>query len=90
MEKAETVVVGAGASGLVAALTAAGSGSVLLLEGNEKPARKLLATGNGRCNLTNIDISPIHYHGDRELAAAFLDRWPAERVREKFRALYFL
>lgn len=90
MEKAETVVVGAGASGLVAALTAAGSGSVLLLEGNEKPARKLLATGNGRCNLTNIDISPIHYHGDRELAAAFLDRWPAERVLEKFRALGLL
>ena len=90
MEKAQTVVVGAGASGLMAALTAARRGSVLLLEGSEKPARKLLATGNGRCNLTNLDISPTHYHGDREEAVAFLERWPAERVIKKFQTLGLL
>lgn len=85
-----TAVVGAGAAGLMAARTATGAGSVLLLEGSEKPARKLLATGNGRCNLTNLDISPTHYHGDTRLAADFLDRWPARRVLDEFRHLGLL
>ena len=49
---------GAGAAGLMAALTAAEAGAeVLLLEGQEKPARKLRITGKGRCNLTN-DCGP--------------------------------
>ena len=47
-------MVGGGASGLMAALTAAEEGAeVLLLEGQERPARKLRITGKGRCNLTN-------------------------------------
>lgn len=90
MKKYQTAVVGAGASGLLAALTAAGPGGVLLLEGNEKPARKLLATGNGRCNLTNANISPTHYHGDTELAGVFLNRWPTERILKQFRELGLL
>ncbi|MDO4523213.1 MAG: NAD(P)/FAD-dependent oxidoreductase [Eubacteriales bacterium] len=49
------VVVGAGASGLMAAITAARCGAqVTLLEGMEKPGKKLLVTGNGKCNLTNL------------------------------------
>lgn len=52
------IVVGAGASGLMAAITAAREGAlVTVLEAMEKPARKLLMTGNGRCNLTNLDFS---------------------------------
>ena len=39
---------------------------VLVLEANEKPLKKLLATGNGRCNLSNKDLSPTHYEGDIE------------------------
>ena len=47
-------MVGGGAAGLMAALTAAEEGAeVLLLEGQERPARKLRITGKGRCNLTN-------------------------------------
>ena len=50
------LVVGAGASGLMAALTAAGCGCpVTVLERNKKAGKKLLATGNGRCNLSNTD-----------------------------------
>lgn len=78
-------VIGAGASGLVCALAAAKNGGVLLLEGNPKPGRKLSATGNGRCNLTNLDISPARYHGDVELAKGLLERWPAGRLTD---ALY--
>ena len=52
------IVIGAGASGLMAAITAARKGAqVTILEAMEKPARKLLMTGNGRCNLTNLDFS---------------------------------
>ena len=51
----DIVVVGGGVAGLIAAGTAAGQGSrVLLIEKMEKPARKLRITGKGRCNLTNL------------------------------------
>ena len=50
----DAVIVGAGASGCVAAGYAAQNGrKVLLLERNKRPARKILVTGKGRCNLTN-------------------------------------
>ena len=60
-------VIGAGASGMMAALTAARSGSrVILFERQERPGRKLLATGNGRCNLTNTLASPENYHSEQK------------------------
>ena len=50
----KTVVIGGGAAGLMAAIKAAQNGnSVTVVEKNAKPARKLLITGKGRCNLTN-------------------------------------
>ena len=48
------IVVGGGAAGMLAALTAARNGAeVTLLERNQKVGRKLYITGKGRCNLTN-------------------------------------
>ena len=60
------IVIGGGASGILAALTAAENpeNRVLLLERQQRIGRKLLATGNGRCNLTNIGPLPGHYHGE--------------------------
>lgn len=50
----KTVVIGGGAAGLIAAATAAKRGNtVVLLEKNERPARKVVITGKGRCNVTN-------------------------------------
>ena len=61
----DVIVIGGGASGMIAALTAAENGrSVVLLERQSRVGRKLLATGNGRCNLTNYHVSPDHYHGE--------------------------
>jgi predicted Rossmann fold flavoprotein len=54
MEKYSVIVIGAGASGLMAAGRAAEKGAkVLLLEKMKKPGRKLMITGKGRCNVTN-------------------------------------
>ncbi|MBE6820781.1 MAG: NAD(P)/FAD-dependent oxidoreductase [Ruminococcaceae bacterium] len=52
--KTSLLVIGAGAAGLMAAGTAANEGvETLILERNERPARKLMITGKGRCNVTN-------------------------------------
>lgn len=57
-------VVGGGAAGITAAIAARRKGaSVTILESNQRIGRKILATGNGRCNLTNINTSIANYHG---------------------------
>ncbi len=54
MKSYQTIVIGAGAAGLLAAGRAAQVGqNVLVIERNERPGRKLLITGKGRCNVTN-------------------------------------
>lgn len=58
----KVTVIGCGASGLMAAITAARYGaSVTVLEQNAKPGKKILSTGNGKCNLTNLDQQPEYY-----------------------------
>lgn len=58
-------IIGAGAAGMTAAITAASSGAheVLLFERQARVGRKLLATGNGRCNLSNRNTGVTRYHG---------------------------
>ena len=65
MNAAQVAVIGGGAAGLMAAISAAQEGrSVVLLEGNHRLGRKILISGNGRCNLTNRDADALeHYHG---------------------------
>ena len=59
------LIIGAGASGMTAALTAARAGhGVTLFERQSRVGRKLSATGNGRCNLTNTGADASHYHGE--------------------------
>lgn len=58
------VVIGGGASGLTAAISAAGEGAeVTLLEQKELVGKKILSTGNGRCNLTNFAMDSRYYRG---------------------------
>lgn len=57
-------VIGGGASGLVSAIFAAEAGAnVRILELRDRVGKKILATGNGKCNMTNADQSLSHYHG---------------------------
>ena len=51
---ADVLIVGGGAAGLMAAITASDNGKkVVVVERNERPARKVMITGKGRCNVTN-------------------------------------
>lgn len=60
----KVAVIGGGASGLVAAISAMEHGAeVTVYESGERVGRKILATGNGRCNMTNINADTEHYHG---------------------------
>ena len=61
--KYDVLIVGAGASGLAAAVEASRAGaSVLVLEKNHVPGRKILSTGSGKCNFSNLKITPAAYH----------------------------
>lgn len=64
MRSIEVVVIGGGASGMAAAIEAAKAGKrVMILEKMNRLGKKILATGNGRCNFTNARQEPACYHG---------------------------
>ena len=82
----KVLIVGAGAAGLLAAGTASGLGNdVVILERNERPARKVLITGKGRCNVTNNCkelnelIANVPVNG-RFLYSAFSNFMPSDTV----------
>ncbi len=58
----KVVVIGAGASGMLAAIYASASNEVTVLEKNDKVCKKILVSGNGKCNYFNSDQNIIHYH----------------------------
>lgn len=63
MQPPRVVVIGGGASGLVAAIAAARRGAgVVVLEKGARVGRKILATGNGRCNLSNLAVTPSAFN----------------------------
>ena len=86
----DIAIIGGGAAGLAAALAARESldNAVTVFERQNRVGRKLLATGNGRCNLTNLNASPENYHGhDPDFSGPALYRFGPERTLEWFRSL---
>lgn len=64
MSELKIGVIGGGASGMMAAITAAKNGAkVTLLEGGDRVGKKILSTGNGKCNLGNTDLKVSDYCG---------------------------
>lgn len=82
----DVLVIGAGPSGLMAAIMAAREGArVVILEKMEKPGKKLLTTGNGRCNLSNHSIlDGRNYHTENPEEADQILRRFAFSETEKF------
>ena len=69
-------IIGAGASGLCAAIEAIKQNpdiQIVIFERMPKAAKKILATGNGRCNFTNKDLSPDHFYGEKEFLKNILE-----------------
>lgn len=75
----DVAIIGAGASGLCTAVSLKmqdRSISVVLLEQLDRVGKKLITTGNGRCNITNLNIELNRYHGnDKEFAGFALERF---------------
>ena len=83
-------IIGAGASGMAAALAAAENPNVqvILLERQARVGRKLQATGNGRCNLTNLHALEGGYHGtDPAFADPALEAFGPQATLDWFRSL---
>ena len=61
----KVVVIGAGAAGMMAAISAAEHGAhTVVLEHKDRVGKKILSTGNGRCNFTNLVQTPQCYRSD--------------------------
>lgn len=85
----KVVIIGGGASGMMAAIQAARTGAaVTLLEHNEKPGKKILATGNGRCNLTNLVQEPSRYRSSQpDFPWKIITQYPLENTLAFFSEL---
>ena len=83
------IIIGGGASGMLAAIFAARAGAIVtVLEQNEKPGKKLLATGNGRCNLTNAFQALHCYHSSTpEMVSEILEQFNQKRTMTFFHQL---
>ncbi len=91
MKRKKIAIIGAGASGLLCAIVCAQkSCSVDIFEQNAKPAKKILVSGNGRCNITNISTCQEDYFSDNPSFVKFaLEDFPFSEF-EKFTANFGL
>ncbi len=86
----DVAIIGGGAAGLSAAIAAARLGAdVVLLEADSRVGRKILASGNGRCNLTNLSVSPAAYNRP-EFVAPALSAYPYEAINQFFGSMGLL
>lgn len=84
----DILILGGGAAGMVAALAAAEAASgarIAVMEKNDRLGKKLATTGNGRCNITNREMSLSHFHGaDRAFIRPALERFDLSDTLEFF------
>lgn len=93
----DIAIIGGGASGLCAAICAARNlrkngilGKITVLERSSKVGRKLLATGNGRCNLSNENLDLSNFHGDIKIVESVFSRFAYCEISEFFSSLGLL
>lgn len=94
MEKVNVIIIGAGAAGLMCGIEAGARGrSVLILEKSNKPGKKILMSGGGRCNFTNHHISPDRFTSHNpHFCKSALSRFTQEdfiAMVERHRIAYF-
>ncbi len=78
-------VIGGGAAGMMAAITAARLGAeVTIYERNDRVGKKILSTGNGKCNFSNRDFSVEYYYGDKERLEKYFHQFSVEDAVDFF------
>ena len=89
MEKYATAVIGGGAAGICAAISQASTGgSVIICEKTTQLGKKILASGNGRCNLLNDNLSELYYNGAaRDLVKSIFGKFGKSEILEFFKGL---
>jgi len=85
----DTAVIGGGASGIISAISAARSGKgVVICERMHQCGKKILASGNGRCNLLNERLDPSYYNpASRPLVRSVFNRFNKDGIKDFFRFL---
>lgn len=85
----EIIILGGGASGIVASIISKDMGSdVAILESNDRIGKKILTTGNGRCNITNENISNCKYYSNNNNFYKFiLSQFTLEDTKNFFNSL---
>jgi predicted Rossmann fold flavoprotein len=80
MHKTDVIIIGAGAAGLLCAIEAGKRGrKVIILEKANKPGKKILMSGGGRCNFTNLNIHPDNYIShNKHFCKSALSRYSAQ------------
>ena len=84
----DLIVIGAGASGMMAAITAARENKkVCVIEKLDKAGKKILATGNGKCNFTNEYMNADCFHGDKAFVEYLLNEFTVKDCLEFFHSI---
>lgn len=85
----DIIIIGGGASGIAAAIKSAEKNSnkkITIIEKQSKLARKLLSTGNGRCNFTNVNADKNNYHGTfANYVENVFDKYPPKVIIDEFK-----
>lgn len=87
--KHKLVIIGGGAAGLVSAITAKDMGyDVAIVEGTDRIGKKILTTGNGRCNISNLEIKKDRYHSEHlGFPNTILNKYNLEYTENFFKTL---
>ncbi len=85
----KVLIIGGGASGILCALKVAeNGGEVTIVERNDRVGKKLLSTGNGKCNLSNLNVSAEAYNDT--FVKKILNKYDAKRIMDEFASLGLL
>ncbi|MCR5609869.1 MAG: aminoacetone oxidase family FAD-binding enzyme [Lachnospiraceae bacterium] len=84
----DVIIIGSGAAGLMAAISALNTSKhVLILDKNQKAGRKISASGNGKCNFTNMVMGEEYYNGESSFVSSVLKQFNEKDTIELFRKI---
>ena len=84
----DCLILGGGAAGLAACARLAQTGArVTLVERLDRVGKKIMASGNGRCNLSNADMNPAYYGNAAPFVERVYEQTPPEEVLAFFSSL---